>query len=646
MLENLDLGVEEDGTSLFGLSSEAHTVGVTVVLRDIRDRVVSSVHVVGVRQVVVSELDGSVRRVVVVVHVLTTSLASDESGASSGDVDTVERGSLENASGSDVEPFSADSHRAVELNARGVSSDAVEDRGGERSASQVESGVDSGEVHGLVSSVSVEEAHLVRVDNRLVLGDNGSALDEVIGLVHGSGEANRLASDVTRKVKGKLDVDDGQVHDSGLGEARHGGVAETVSLTETGELGESGSDGEDSQKLSEDGTLILDVVQVRRVEESPVLFTDGFDEARDTVIPVEARRVVSALSQVENSLVELDLTLVSLDDVVNRRVVGEVLKRVRVERDIVGKLEFSVEFSRSDTGLEVEVSVSQVSLASRKNHSGDVGVEHSLLDEVDTGEEQHGENRVDRRVNIVLSSVVGTVEGLRSAVSVVEDVVLDVRVQNESLVIHHLKLVKLGVVLRFQTEHLASLVRVAKELRHRSALELVEESELTVNIGSHGVLDEDLLLSLRVTVLGGVLQTLLDKVRDVEVTVVVVHLTHELSDRLSDLLTSLLDLLKSLLDLVFALALKGQHVVHLLEGQFSGDEVVEVAARLFTRIPLVVFSHYIISKPENFDTKNNILKCVQNRYTFDNATLNFKIYLILLVKNHTYHCALIEQTIS
>lgn len=283
--------------------------------------------------------------------------------------------------------------------------------------------------------------------------------------------------------------------------------------------------------------------------------------------------------------------------------ISEVFKRIRVVGDGVSELEFGIEFTGRNTGLQVEAGVSEISLTSGENHSGDVGVEHSLLDVLDTREEQHGKNGVNTDVDVVLGSVVSTGQSLSGTVSVVKDVVLDVSVENESLIVHHLKLVQLGMVLRLKTEHLAGLVRVSEELSHGRALKLVEKCEFVVNVTLHGVLDEDRLLSLRVSVLGGVLETLLDQLRHIEVSVVVVHLANELSDRLSDLLAGFLDLLKDLLDLVFVLALQSQHVVNLLEGQLSCDEVVEVSARLSTRIPLVVFSHYIITKLEKIATR-------------------------------------------
>lgn len=253
-----------------------------------------------------------------VVDVVASNTALNQSSASGGDVDSAERGSLEHTRTSDLEPFSSDSHGVFEYNLGRVSSDSVENGGGERSTSQVQLGVKSSEVHGLVSSVGVEEAHPVRVNDRLVLGNNRSALNEVISLVHGSGEVDLLSGGASRQIERKFNVDDRQVHQSGLGHAGDSSVSQTVSLTETGELGESGSDGEDSQKLSEDSSFVLNVVQIGRVEESPVLLVDNSEETGDSVVLSVAGRVVSTLSQVEDSLVELDLALVSLDDVVDR----------------------------------------------------------------------------------------------------------------------------------------------------------------------------------------------------------------------------------------------------------------------------------------------------------------------------------------
>ena len=434
----------------------------------------------------------------------------DHSRRTSRDIESVKRRSLENADRSDGEPVSTNSQRLVEDDLSGVGLGGVHDRGGQSHVSHGQSAVESSEVNRLVLSVSVEEADLVRVDDRLVLGNNGSVLDEGIGLVQGSGQRDLLGSRRTGEVERQLDVDDRNVHQSGLGQVGDIGVSESVSLAEAGQLSEGRSDREHSQELSEDSTLILNMVEIGRIEEGPVLLVDDSEESGDTVVLAVASGEVSTLSQVQNGLVQLDLASVSLDDVGDGSVISEVLERVRIVGDVMSQLKLGIELARGDTRLKVEVGVSQISLTSGQNHTSNVGVQHSLLDVLNLRKEEHGQNRVDRDIHVVLLSVVGTSQSLSSAVSVVEHLVLHVSVEDQSLVIHHLQLIELGVILGIESEHLSSLLGVTEELGHRRVLHLTHESELTVDITLEHVVNEDLLFALRHIVLAGVLHSLLN----------------------------------------------------------------------------------------------------------------------------------------
>lgn len=59
------LGVEEDDTSFLSLVLESHAVRAVVVLRDVSNRIISSVLRTRSSKRVIIELDGSSRRIVV-----------------------------------------------------------------------------------------------------------------------------------------------------------------------------------------------------------------------------------------------------------------------------------------------------------------------------------------------------------------------------------------------------------------------------------------------------------------------------------------------------------------------------------------------------------------------------------------------------
>ena len=358
---------------------------------------------------------------------------NDTSSASDRHFNIVIDRLLQHNNGSKFEPFTADSEVHSVVQSSVVDTNSVDNAGWHVNHSHAETGIGS-EVDSRESSVSIEEANFVRVDNRFVLGNNHLVFNEVVKLSQSSVEGDFMDS-VSDEISRKLDIDNLDVNESGSSKVGDVGVTQAVSVTEARQLSEGRSAREDRQQLSKDGTFIIKSVVEWRVKESPFIAADHFDEAGDIVVIIVAGSVVSTLSQVEDALVESKLASKSFDYVIDRAIVREVCKRVRIVGDIVSKFHFTVDFLRGNVALEMEVVVLKISMSSGKNHSSNVSQKHSSFKVFNLGDEESSDNRVNVNRYVMSALVVFSLDSFRCTISVELSRGLDITVKHLVLIV-------------------------------------------------------------------------------------------------------------------------------------------------------------------------------------------------------------------
>lgn len=239
---------------------------------------------------VLLERDACHKGVVVVVGglCLTSSQVTrgDHNGRAAGRQLTLEKG-VDNNDRRQVEGVVAKGKGIIEMQLSLV--DTSDTSQTARHCRIAETHINIGEVHGLMSSVNVEEDNLAAVNNSLVLGDDHLVLNEPIRLRQCRLEVNRsLGNVVTIKVGWEFDVADGSVDKSGSCNSTKVGVAQTSSVGERGDLSEGWAEREDSQQFSQHGTLIVNLEQIGAIEICPVIRGQNSVETGDAVINIEA----------------------------------------------------------------------------------------------------------------------------------------------------------------------------------------------------------------------------------------------------------------------------------------------------------------------------------------------------------------------
>ena len=398
----LDLDIPEDATLGESLSSESRGIGVAS-LRDKRDRGIASV----TGTIIAQELNTGCNRVVTQVQVSgdtsvcvgPTSGKNDRSSASSDHVQTLR--SLKSDDTSDVEHFLTDCLRHTE-DQRSLVQRSSSNKG--RSQSHVsESHGDTGSIDSSLLSVSEEEDHILRHHDRLVHGDKLLVLQENISLLKSMSQVDTSRGS-SAKGGGQSDVDNRQVKE---GHSRKtGNVAKThLDLSLTGiDLSVGRSDREDSKDLLQDVTFVSTVEVVDSIVLDSVEVVKSLHETTDAVIVIITLGVVSTTSEVKDILPELDLALEPISKVSERSLTGEVVGTVGILRDGVTKLKISLNITRDNTLIQVNLVVDQ--RCTREDHSGNVRLEHSVLDHSDRRKEKHSNNRVDVLGDAVLVGLV------------------------------------------------------------------------------------------------------------------------------------------------------------------------------------------------------------------------------------------------